>query len=105
MGGELFDYVANTGAFSESICRYYFKQMLITEQTAQDARDGGWPDRADGRSQCRGIILLKREGRHATHALLVEKDRHKLGAGNGLLGFPKGKVDRRISRLAIGKLL
>merc|ERR1712038_638942 len=29
LGGELFDYVANTGAFSESICRYYFKQMLM----------------------------------------------------------------------------
>jgi len=28
LGGELFDYVANTGAFSESICRFYFKQML-----------------------------------------------------------------------------
>lgn len=25
LGGELFDYVANTGAFSEPICRYYFK--------------------------------------------------------------------------------
>ena len=28
-GGELFDYVANSGAFSEKICRYYFKQMLL----------------------------------------------------------------------------
>ena len=28
-GGELFDYVANSGAFSEPICRYYFKQMLL----------------------------------------------------------------------------
>lgn len=27
-GGEFFDYVANSGPFSESICRYYFKQML-----------------------------------------------------------------------------
>ena len=27
-GGELFDYVANSGAFSERICRFYFKQML-----------------------------------------------------------------------------
>ena len=27
-GGELFDYVANSGAFSESVCKYYFKQML-----------------------------------------------------------------------------
>ena len=27
-GGELFDYVANSGPFSEPICRYYFKQML-----------------------------------------------------------------------------
>lgn len=27
-GGELFDYVANSGAFSEQICKYYFKQML-----------------------------------------------------------------------------
>lgn len=24
-GGELFDFVANTGAFSPQICRYYFK--------------------------------------------------------------------------------
>ena len=24
-GGELFDYVANSGAFSEDVCRYYFK--------------------------------------------------------------------------------
>ena len=29
LGGELFDYVANTGPFSEEICRYYFKQMLL----------------------------------------------------------------------------
>ena len=27
-GGELFDYVANSGPFSESECKYYFKQML-----------------------------------------------------------------------------
>ena len=27
-GGELFDFVASTGAFSEPVCRYYFKQML-----------------------------------------------------------------------------
>lgn len=27
-GGELFDYVANSGPFSEPIARYYFKQML-----------------------------------------------------------------------------
>lgn len=27
-GGELFDYVANSGPFSEAICKYYFKQML-----------------------------------------------------------------------------
>lgn len=27
-GGELFDYVANSGPFSEPICKYYFKQML-----------------------------------------------------------------------------
>ena len=27
-GGELFDYVANSGPFDESICKYYFKQML-----------------------------------------------------------------------------
>ena len=27
-GGELFDYVANSGPFSENICQYYFKQML-----------------------------------------------------------------------------
>jgi serine/threonine protein kinase len=29
LGGELFDYVANTGPFNEEICRYYFKQMLL----------------------------------------------------------------------------
>ena len=29
LGGELFDYVANTGPFTEEICRYYFKQMLL----------------------------------------------------------------------------
>lgn len=28
-GGEFFDYVANSGPFSESMCRYYFKQMLL----------------------------------------------------------------------------
>ena len=28
LGGELFDYVANSGSFSEPICRYYFKQLL-----------------------------------------------------------------------------
>lgn len=28
-GGELFDFVANTGAFSEEICRFYFKQLLM----------------------------------------------------------------------------
>ena len=28
LGGELFDYVANSGSLSEPICRYYFKQML-----------------------------------------------------------------------------
>ena len=27
-GGELFDYIANTGAFDESVCKFYFKQML-----------------------------------------------------------------------------
>jgi serine/threonine protein kinase len=27
-GGELFDYVANSGPFSEDICKYFFKQML-----------------------------------------------------------------------------
>ena len=27
-GGELFDYVANSGPFSEKICKYYFKQVL-----------------------------------------------------------------------------
>lgn len=27
-GGELFDYVANSGPFSEAICKYYFKQIL-----------------------------------------------------------------------------
>ena len=28
LGGELFDYVALAGAFSEKICRFYFKQLL-----------------------------------------------------------------------------
>jgi len=27
-GGELFDYIANTGAFDEPVCLFYFKQML-----------------------------------------------------------------------------
>jgi len=27
-GGELFDFIATGGGFKESICRYYFKQML-----------------------------------------------------------------------------
>lgn len=27
-GGELFDYVANSGPFSEPIAKYYFKQIL-----------------------------------------------------------------------------
>ena len=27
-GGELFDYVANSGAFKEDECKYFFKQML-----------------------------------------------------------------------------
>ncbi len=27
-GGELFDYVANAGAFKEAECKYFFKQML-----------------------------------------------------------------------------
>ena len=27
-GRELFDYVAETGAFSEPVCRFYFDQML-----------------------------------------------------------------------------
>lgn len=27
-GGELFDYVANSGPFREDICKYYFKQIL-----------------------------------------------------------------------------
>lgn len=29
LGGELFHYVRNTGPFKESICKYYFKQMLL----------------------------------------------------------------------------
>ena len=29
LGGELFDHVFNAGAFSEPICRYYFKQILM----------------------------------------------------------------------------
>lgn len=28
MGGELFDYVANSGPFKPIFCRHYFKQML-----------------------------------------------------------------------------
>ena len=28
-GGELFDYVEIRGPFSEQICRYYFRQMLL----------------------------------------------------------------------------
>lgn len=27
-GSDLFSYISSTGAFSESICRYFFKQML-----------------------------------------------------------------------------
>lgn len=27
-GGELFDFVAQTGAFSESVARYYFHQLI-----------------------------------------------------------------------------
>lgn len=27
-GGELFDYIANSGAFNEDVCKFYFKQML-----------------------------------------------------------------------------
>lgn len=27
-GGELFDYVALGGRFSESICRFYFRQLI-----------------------------------------------------------------------------
>ena len=27
-GGELFDYIANSGPFSEEQCRYFFKQMV-----------------------------------------------------------------------------
>ena len=29
LGGELYSYVANTGVFSEKMCRHYFKQMLM----------------------------------------------------------------------------
>ena len=29
LGGELFEYVLNTGSFSEPICRYYTKQILM----------------------------------------------------------------------------
>jgi len=29
MGGELYQYVNSTGAFSERICRYFFKQMIM----------------------------------------------------------------------------
>lgn len=27
-GGELFGYIANSGALSEEFCRYYFKQLI-----------------------------------------------------------------------------
>ena len=27
-GGELFDFVANTGRFTEAVARYYFKQLI-----------------------------------------------------------------------------
>ena len=27
-GGDLFDYIAHTGCFSENVCRYFLKQML-----------------------------------------------------------------------------
>ena len=27
-GGEIFDYVAETGRFSENVCRYFFRQMI-----------------------------------------------------------------------------
>ena len=29
LGGELFDYVANSGAFDEKFARHFFKQMLM----------------------------------------------------------------------------
>ena len=29
MGGELYQYVNSTGAFSERLCRYFFKQMIM----------------------------------------------------------------------------
>ena len=29
MGGELFTYIAETGVFSESMCRHLLKQMLM----------------------------------------------------------------------------
>ena len=29
MGGELYSYVANSGVFSEPMCRHFFKQMLM----------------------------------------------------------------------------
>jgi len=29
LGGELFDYVANSGAFEDKFCRHFFKQMLM----------------------------------------------------------------------------
>ena len=31
-GGELFDYIANTGPFSERIIKYFSKQILLTVQ-------------------------------------------------------------------------
>lgn len=31
--GEIFDFVANLGAFPEPICRYYYKQMLTSLET------------------------------------------------------------------------
>lgn len=28
MGGELFDFIAESGRFSDKVCRYFFKQIL-----------------------------------------------------------------------------
>jgi len=36
-GGELFDFVANTGSFEESVCRYYFKQLINGLKGAHDS--------------------------------------------------------------------
>jgi len=35
--GELFDFVANTGSFSEIVSRYYFNQLITGLKSCHDA--------------------------------------------------------------------